>query len=166
MKKFFVMMAAVLASAAVMTACTDKKAEAAAEATVVAALPDSVTVMELTNDSLLRPDYKVERLTVIDFNAVWCGPCQMLKPSFHAVADSLHGKVDFYSVDIDNMKATANAFGVQAIPTLVVMSPADSTRTYVGLEPYVKGVNLDSIQSIEELNGYLTPGLIKVIEGK
>lgn len=137
MKKFFLSMASALVAAAMITSCSSKSestdSETSTEATAVATLPDTVIVATLDNDSLLRPDSKVDRLTVIDFNATWCGPCQMLKPSFDAVADSLHKSIDFYSVDIDNMKATADAFGINAIPAVVILSPADSVRTYVGL---------------------------------
>jgi len=166
MKKIFLSLAGVVLAAAMMTSCsgktetTDNEAESAA---TVAALPDSVVVKVLDNDSLLRPDSKVERLTVIDFNAPWCGPCRMLTPSFDAVADSLHETVDFYSVNIDMMTATAKAFGIQAIPAVVVMSPADSTRTYVGLDPYLDGVDMDSIEGPEQLTRLLTPALFKVL---
>ncbi len=166
MKNLFLSMAGAVLAAAMITSCSGKNATTDAETesvATIAALPDSVVVEALDNDSLLRPDYKVERLTVIDFNASWCGPCRMLAPSFDAVADSLHQTVDFYSVDIDRMTATAEAFGIEAIPAVVVMSPADSTRTYVGLDPYLEGVDMDSIKSPGELTRYLTPALFKVL---
>lgn len=164
MKKFLLLIAAVLALASMMMSCSGTKTGEATDENVLAPLPDSVYVQKLENDSLLRPDTKVERLTVLDFNAVWCGPCQLLKPSFHAAADSLHGKVDFYSVDIDSMRATADAFKIQAVPTIVILSPADTVRTYLGLDPYIKGFDPDTIQTIEQFGSYITPQLIKIIE--
>ena len=136
-------------------ACADSAATAAAE-----------YVKKVDNDSLLRPDTKVERLTVIDFNATWCGPCRLLAPSFDAVADSLRGEADFYSVDIDDMKETANAFGIQAIPAVVVLSPDAPARTYVGLDPYVEGVDMDKVENAEALTAIITPRLLKIVTEK
>lgn len=169
MKKILLAIAAGIVAAAMFSNCSTKNAEAEnteAQTVTIAPLPDSVVISELNNDSLLRPDYKVERVTVIDFNAPWCVPCRMLTPSFDAVADSLHTTVDFYSVNIDMMQATANAFGVQAIPTLVVMTPNDSVRAYVGLDPYLDGVDTDTISSAEVLTSHITPALFNIITEK
>lgn len=165
MKKFFFFIAASIASMVIFAACTKTSSDNTVEKTV-APLPDSVVVEVLKNDSLLRPDSKVERLTVIDFSATWCGPCQVLAPSFHAVADSLHGMVDFYSVDVDEMSNTAEAFSISSIPCVVIMSPNVETRTYIGLDPFLEGINIDGVKDLEELSSYVTEGLYKVIGEK
>ncbi len=180
MKKFFMMLALACGLVAVTSACSSKAGDSTcdhdcdstctkagcADSAAVETADASSAVKTLTDDNLLRPDMKVERLTVIDFNATWCGPCRMLTPSFDAVAEELHSQADFYSVDIDNMKATADAFGIQAIPAIVVLSPDAPTRTYVGLDPYLKGVDLDKVESNEALTAILTPAFRTVITGQ
>ena len=48
-------------------------------------------------------DIKESKAAVADFSATWCGPCKMMAPVFHAVADEMGDEVDFYSVDVYEM---------------------------------------------------------------
>ena len=146
MKMKFVLIAA---AALAMTACTGKSdsaasADTAAADTMVAAvdtvaepaaqLPDFVSgkVNELTADNALTPTTKVGKVTVIDFNATWCGPCKAFAPIFEAAA-AKYAAVDFVSVDIDKCPATAAAFGIESIPTVVILTPSGETLSNVGL---------------------------------
>lgn len=57
---------------------------------------------------------------LVDFFATWCGPCKMLAPVVDKVA-SKNENVTFVKVDIDKNIDAAEAFGVQVIPTLVLI---------------------------------------------
>ena len=59
--------------------------------------------------------------TVIDFSATWCGPCKMFAPIFHESEKKYEGKVSFVTVDIDEHKALAEQFGIEAVPTIVLL---------------------------------------------
>lgn len=63
----------------------------------------------------------LSRPVVIDFSATWCGPCKRYAPIYHDVAAQYADKADFYTVDVDRSPQLANAFGVQAVPTTVVI---------------------------------------------
>ncbi len=102
-------------------------------------------VVELTDDNVLRPDTKVDKLTIVDFNATWCGPCKMLAPVFESAAESYGDKVDFLSVDIDKCAATRDAFGVEAVPTVVIMRPDGKTERYVGTQQLLPADNFMKI---------------------
>ncbi len=91
----------------------------------------SGTVITCRNDNAYRPGMKVKRFTVLDFNATWCGPCRQLSPVFKAAA-AKYTDVDFVSIDVDNLPATAEAFGVQAVPTVIFLSPDGTSRRFVG----------------------------------
>ena len=54
-------------------------------------------------------DIKESKVAVADFSATWCGPCKMMAPVFHAVADEMGDEVDFYSVDVDENPGLAAA---------------------------------------------------------
>lgn len=95
-----------------------------------AAKAKGVTVLD--NDGLYRPGKKVSRLTILDFNAVWCGPCKQFTPVFDEAAKNFGGAVDFVSVDVDNNPETAGAFGVESIPTVIFLFPNGKSKTYVG----------------------------------
>lgn len=88
----------------------------------------SNAVVELTDDALYRPGKPVEKTTLIDFNATWCGPCKAFRPTFDKYAEEYAGKYDFVSLDVDVCPETANAFGITQIPHIVVISPDGSSK--------------------------------------
>ena len=103
--------AIVFAAAAMMLAgaCTSKEpektvpqeAEQAQPATEVVATQGDGKVVELTDAKQYAPGVKVSQLTILDFNAVWCGPCRQLAPVFDELAGKYAGRVTFVSVDVD-----------------------------------------------------------------
>jgi thioredoxin 2 len=57
---------------------------------------------------------------VVDLWAPWCGPCRMISPALEEVAERLRGRLKLVKVNVDESPATAQRFGVQAIPTLLL----------------------------------------------
>lgn len=73
---------------------------------------------------------------VIDFWAPWCGPCRMQGPIFDSVSDDFAEKgkaVSFCKVNVDEQPAVAGRFGVQSIPTLVVLKDGVEADVRVGV---------------------------------
>ena len=60
-----------------------------------------------------------DKPALIDFYAVWCGPCKMLAPVLEEVSDEYAGKVDVYKVNVDAEEELAMLFGIRSIPTLI-----------------------------------------------
>ena len=58
------------------------------------------------------------KLVVVDFSATWCGPCKMIGPKFLAMSNEFTD-VLFYKVDVDLNDETAEACGIQAMPTFL-----------------------------------------------
>lgn len=77
-----------------------------------------------------------EKLIVIDFFATWCGPCRQLSPFFEKWANTYKDEVRFVKVDVDAEQMTAEEFGIEAMPTVVILAP-DSTEItrIVGFRP-------------------------------
>ena len=71
-------------------------------------------------------------VTVVDFWAAWCGPCRMLSPIVEELAGEMTD-VKFAKVNVDEEPALANAFRVNAIPTLVLMKDGKAVGQSVGL---------------------------------
>ena len=79
-------------------------------------------------DAVLDPD----RLTVVDFSATWCGPCRMLEPILGELAAEMPA-VDFLKLDVDRSQQLAIRYGVQAVPTLLVLRAGSVVDRLVGL---------------------------------
>lgn len=64
---------------------------------------------------------------IIDFNAVWCGPCRQMKPIFHKLAAKYGDKYNFISIDVDQYPEIARKYHIQSIPAFVFID-ADGTE--------------------------------------
>ncbi|MCA9637772.1 MAG: thioredoxin, partial [Myxococcales bacterium] len=57
---------------------------------------------------------------LVDFWAVWCGPCRAIAPHLEVMADDMEGRVKIVKLDVDHNQQTAIRYGVQSIPTLLL----------------------------------------------
>lgn len=72
-------------------------------------------------------------LAVVDFSATWCGPCKMLAPVFHELAEEMEG-IDFFNADSDENTALVNQFGIQGVPTILVFKEGELKDRSVGFQ--------------------------------
>ncbi|WP_432863534.1 thioredoxin [Microbispora rosea] len=72
---------------------------------------------------------------VVDFWASWCGPCRMVSPALQQVATELAGRIKLVKVNIDEAPETSRRFGVQAVPTLVVLRLGQVVAQRAGAAP-------------------------------
>lgn len=78
---------------------------------------------------------EAEGLVLVDFFAVWCGPCKMMSPVLDEVAGELDGVAAVYKVDIDRECRLAQRFEIMSIPTMIVFSGGEPVRRFVGVQP-------------------------------
>jgi thioredoxin 2 len=72
---------------------------------------------------------------LVDLWATWCGPCRMVSPALEQVARDLAGSVKLVKVDVDASPRTSARFGVQAVPTLLIMDRGEVRARRAGAAP-------------------------------
>ena len=72
---------------------------------------------------------------LLDFWAMWCGPCMALGPVIEQIADEYKGKIKVGKVNVDEQPELASAFRVENIPLLVVVKDGLPVKQSVGLCP-------------------------------
>ena len=75
-----------------------------------------------------------DKFVLLDFYADWCGPCRMVAPILHEIAEE-RPDVIVGKINVDEEEALAEAFGVYSIPTLVVMKNGEVIRQTSGARP-------------------------------
>ena len=71
---------------------------------------------------------------IVDFTAAWCGPCKKIAPIFHELSEQ-RTDVRFYKVDIDQVPAAAELYGIRAMPTFVMFKSGQIVSTFAGANP-------------------------------
>ena len=71
---------------------------------------------------------------LLDLWAAWCGPCRMIAPTIEMLARELAGKVLVGKMDVDANQRTAAKFGVQGIPTLLILKNGREVDRLVGVQ--------------------------------
>src|SRR5260370_39892893 len=100
---------------------------------MAAVMPGEDNLVQL-ND--LNWDEEVTKSNVpvlVDFTAVWCGPCKVLSPIIQKLSDELVGKVKVAKLDIDESPATSARFGIRGVPTVMVFEGGERKAQHARL---------------------------------
>jgi thioredoxin 1 len=90
-------------------------------------------IVELTDATFEEQVVQSDIPVMVDFSAVWCGPCQALHPIIEAIAPEFDGQVKICSIDIDKNRETPAKFQVMAVPTLIFFRDGKVADTFTGL---------------------------------
>jgi thioredoxin 1 len=73
-------------------------------------------------------------VSLIDFNAPWCGPCRAQEPIIKQLMQDFSGKATIAEMNVDENRETAARLGIQSIPTMAVFKDGVEVKRFVGLQ--------------------------------
>ena len=92
-------------------------------------------ILEVSDATFEQEVLKSEQPVLVDFWAVWCGPCKAIAPIVDGVAAAYAGKLKVAKVNVDENGATPSRFGIRGIPALLFFKGGKVMDQVVGYRP-------------------------------
>ena len=105
----------------------------------------AIEVNEAEFDSVILG---ADKPAVVDFWAIWCGPCKKIAPIMEDLAGKYEGKAVFAKVDVDTNRNLAMRFGIQSIPTLLFFKNGEVVDRVIGFAPKQAQVIESKLQAL------------------
>jgi len=90
--------------------------------------------MQFTDQNFEAEVLKSDKPVLVDFWAVWCGPCQMMGPIIEDLAEEVKDMYKVGKLNVDENKETAAKFGIMSIPTLIIFKDGKAVKQLVGVQ--------------------------------
>lgn len=91
--------------------------------------------IEVTDKTFEDVVLKADLPTVVDFWAVWCGPCKLIAPVLEQLAEEQSGQLQVAKLDVDRNGVTTDQYDVRSIPTLILFKDGQPVERIVGFMP-------------------------------
>ncbi|MBP6231416.1 MAG: thioredoxin [Paludibacteraceae bacterium] len=140
-----------------LVSCSQEAEQAKEEKTTITTITTQEEIKTTNNTLIMKPIYltKAEFLkkvvnyeespnewkylgdkpAIIDFYASWCGPCKMIAPILDELAAEYAGEIYIYKIDTEQEQELAAAFGIQSIPTLLLVPMNENPQVIRGALP-------------------------------
>jgi len=92
-------------------------------------------VLDVNDASFDQEVLKSKQPVLVDFWAVWCGPCKAIAPIVDSVAATFAGKLKVAKVNVDENGATPSRYGIRGIPALLFFKDGQVVDQVVGYQP-------------------------------
>ncbi len=108
--------------------------------------------LEITDANFDQEVLKSDLPVLIDFWAVWCGPCKMIAPIVAELATEFDGKIKVGKLDVDNNQQVSIKYGIRSIPTLLIFRDGKIVDQIVGAVPKASIIEKLKAQIKETVN--------------
>ena len=95
-------------------------------------------VIEVTDANFEEIVLKSDKPVIVDFWAVWCGPCRMVGPIIDEMSKDYEGKAVMVKMDVDANPGVPGKFGIRNIPTMLFFKGGEQVDKQVGAVPKKK----------------------------
>ena len=102
----------------------------------------SENITSVTDANFEEEVLKSELPVLVDFWAVWCGPCQMIAPTVDYLAENYKEKLKVAKMNVDESMSTPAKYGIMSIPALLLFKGGDVVETIVGALPQDKIIGM------------------------
>lgn len=89
-------------------------------------------MLEITDQNFKKEVLEADLPVLVDFSAIWCGPCQMAGPVIEELAEEYEGKLKVGKLDVDANSETAAKYKVMSMPTVVMFKKGKEVKRTVG----------------------------------
>ena len=86
----------------------------------------------VTDASFDQEVLKSAEPVLVDFHAVWCGPCKAMAPALEEVARDMKGKIKVDKIDVDENPGITSTYGIRAMPTLLIFKDGKVAAQHTG----------------------------------
>ncbi len=92
-----------------------------------------MSVINITKENFMNEVVNSDKPVLLDFYADWCGPCRMVGPIIHQIAEE-QSDIKVGKINVDEQSELAGQFRVMSIPTLVVMKDGKVVNSSLGVK--------------------------------
>lgn len=90
--------------------------------------------MEFTDQNFEQEVLQSDKLTVVDFWAPWCGPCQIMGPILEELSGEVKDSAKVGKLNVDDNPGTASKYGIMSIPTIKIFKGGQIVKEFVGVQ--------------------------------